>query len=147
MLLRANSELNEKDTNLLAVTEGTEVESGVPQGMLLSKLVELTLSGEEPAAQAQVRQDLCEQLSPAGLVDAAAVIGNFQRMVRIADGTGIPLDRPVSVVSAKLRNEIGINNFESADRTPKVGALLGWIGDKLRPFVIKRIAKSHKSVS
>jgi hypothetical protein len=31
-------------------------------------------------------------------------------------------------VSAKLRNEIGINKFESADRTPKVGALLAGLG-------------------
>ena len=147
MLLRANSELNGEDTNLLAVTEGSQVESGVPQGTLLSRLVELTLSGDDPDAQAQIRQDICQQLSPAGLVDAAAVIGNFQRMVRIADGTGIPLDRPVSVVSAKLRDELGINKFESANRTPKVGALLGWIGEKLRPIVIKRMAKTLKSVN
>ena len=38
---------------------------------------------------------------------AAGVIGNFERMVRIADGTGIPLDRIVDAMTSDFRAEFG----------------------------------------
>ena len=52
----------------------------------------------------------------AALVDAAAVVGNFERMVRIADGTGIPLDKPVAMVSADMREELGLDAKSVAAR-------------------------------
>lgn len=52
------------------------------------------------------------------MVDAAGVIANFQRMVRIADGTGIPLDEPVAMLTTDIREELGLNHYGSADRTP-----------------------------
>ena len=145
MLLSVSSELTGQDTNLKAITQGSEVDSGVPQGMLLSRLVELTLdtSQDNTAALATVRQQLVDEMSTDALVDASAVIGNFQRMVRIADGTGIPLDKPVSIISAGLREELGYNQFGSANLTPKVGAVAKWFGAKLRPLFIKKLAQGR----
>ena len=145
MLLRANSELTGAETNITSVTN-SEVESGVREGILLAQLVELTLNPDAGDA-AKVREQIRANLGDEALVDAAAVLGNFQRMVRIADGTGIPLDRPVSVVSANLRAELGVDQFESASRTPKVGKMTAWVGDKIRPMVMKRIAKQRKGMN
>ena len=46
--------------------------------------------------------------------DAAAFVGNFQRMVRIADGTGIQLDEIAEVPSRAFRGRMGIDEFASA---------------------------------
>ena len=43
-------------------------------------------------ALAQSRRALLQAAGPAVLVDAAGVAANFQRMVRIADAIGIPVD-------------------------------------------------------
>jgi len=56
-----------------------------------------------------------KSLGEAGVIGAAAIISTFQRMVRIADGTGIPLDNGLDLLSADLRDEIGINGFASAE--------------------------------
>lgn len=125
-----------------AIVDGEGGDGAVPYGALLSQLVEVTLRPKEhPELDAsQIRGDLSEGLSPEGLVDASAIIGNFQRMVRIADGTGIPLDKPVAVLSAGVREELGINDFGSANLTPKVGWVTKKIGEIFGPRMIRRIA-------
>ena len=127
MLLRANSQLNDEEADLAAITQGSSAPDAVPHGQLLAQWVEQTLGAAAPQAPSasELRAELAEALGVEGLVDAAAILGNFQRMVRIADGTGIPLDRPVSVISANLRKDLGIDQFGSAERTPKVSPLLG----------------------
>ena len=144
MLLRVNSEINGNETDLTTITQGPEVDSGVPQGNLLSQLVDTTLKPTEypPEAAVQVRQDICDAIGAEALVDASAIVGNFQRMVRIADGTGIPLDKQVAVISADLREELGYNKFGSANLTPKVGWFARWMGRKVAPMFIKRMARA-----
>lgn len=141
-----NSELSGTETNLAAVRDGSSVTSGVPHGELLSKLVELTLDWN--AAQdnelAAVREDIVGAMGAEALIDAAAVLGNFQRMVRIADGTGIPLDKPVAMISADLRDELGFNEFGSADLTPQTGAVGRWLGRHMRPILIKLASMGRK---
>jgi len=67
-------------------------------------------SASLPAARQAVR----EAMGPKELVDAAAIVGNFQRMVRIADGTGIQLDEIAEVPSRAFRGRMGIDEFASA---------------------------------
>ncbi len=135
-----NSELNGRQANLAAVT-GDDVDSGVAEGGLLSRFVELTLADDQPEQLTETRNQLARRLGAEGLVDAAAIIGNFQRMVRIADGTGIPLDKPVAVISADLRDSLGLDRFGSADQTPRVPAVIRWLGRKLQPLLIRRLAR------
>ena len=82
-------------------------------------------------AVSESRDRVQKALGDAGVVDAAAIIANFQRMVRIADGTGIPLDAPVDLLSADIRHELGINEFASASDRGKNGALRR-LADRLR---------------
>ena len=90
--------------------------------------------GRDDAALAGARTAVIEQLGPEQLVDAAAVASNFERMVRIADATGIPLDAPLDAISVGLRAEIGIDAFGSAANTPRVSAPRRWLGRALAPL-------------
>lgn len=63
---------------------------------------------------ARTRAAVQQSLGDAGVVAIAAVIANFQRMVRIADGIGIEVDKPLELVSVDFREAIGINQFPSA---------------------------------
>jgi hypothetical protein len=149
-MLRASVETDgvEADYRGIADRESAE-ESSVPAAGALVGLVEASLSddagnaGDADEARARVRREL----GSAALVDAAAVIGNFERMTRIADSTGIPLDAPVNVMTESIRAELGIDNFGSAaDRAsvkwwqrligrtldPIVGITLRWVGRRAR---------------
>ena len=44
-------------------------------------------------------------------VDAAGVASNFERMVRIADSTGIPLDERLASMSKEVREELHLDRF------------------------------------
>ena len=138
MLLRVTSEIDDQTPNLASITQGKDVVSGVAYGELLSELVELTLDqNHEADSLAATRQAISDAMSPEALVDAAAIIGNFQRMVRIADGTGIPLDKPMAAMTVDMREELGYNDFESAKNTPPVNPLLAWLAKTFRPLMIK----------
>ncbi len=52
------------------------------------------------------------------LVDAAGVAANFQRMVRIADSMGIPVDQLTeNEMSDQIRNELDLYRFKSAENS------------------------------
>ncbi len=140
MLLRVTSENNDQAPDLHAITQGKDVVSGVTHGEALSELVELTLDRHDRADQlAAVRQTISNAMNPEALVDAAAVIGNFQRMVRIADGTGIPLDKPLAAMTADMCEELGYNDVGSAKNTPPVNRLMAWLAKTFGPLMLKRM--------
>ena len=45
------------------------------------------------------------------MVDAAGVASNFERMVRIADATGIPLDARMEALSHEVRDTLHLERF------------------------------------
>ena len=67
---------------------------------------------------AQAREALRAAMGADAVVDCAAVVANFQRMVRIADGCGIPLDPPTIGASADFRESLGVHAYTSAANTP-----------------------------
>jgi len=42
------------------------------------------------------------------MVDAAGVASNFERMVRIADATGVELDASITELTADVRTALGL---------------------------------------
>ena len=50
-------------------------------------------------------------------VEAAAVAAVFHGYVRVADGTGIPVDELVVATSADLREHLGINAYGGVENT------------------------------
>ena len=145
MMLRVSSTIEGVEANLKAVTLGNAEDSGVRGQAELLALVDATLDPQpglnQPPRLSDAQLRIAEQLGDAALVEAAAVIGNFERMTRIADGTGIPLDEPVAAMTAELREELGINEFSSAAYTPKVGWLKKTLFKLLAPLVMKRMGR------
>jgi hypothetical protein len=126
-MLRASVESAGNDVELLGVTGAAS--SGVAHGDVLVRFAEQVVGDGDDLDRA--RDELMAAMGAAALVDAAAVVGNFERMVRIADGTGIPLDAPVAAMTGELRADLGLDDYSSASNTPAKGrfaAILGRLG-------------------
>lgn len=77
------------------------------------------------------------------VVDAACVAANFQRMVRIADSSGIPVDAERQPMMDAAAEELELRRFESSKNTPELGRfkkLLGPLQRKLGPIIMRRVA-------
>lgn len=90
------------------------------------------------------RDRLVEELGVACMVDAAGVASNFQRMVRIADATGIPLEGPVVMMEEDLIEQLGTDKYVSASNTKSIS----WFHRLLFKIVvipqIKKLMKGNK---
>ncbi len=117
MMLSLSVENQGKEVDLSGVVKGAdEVDERIPAGKVLARFAEAVVLGTEADVSA-ARGEVIEAVGPEGFVDAAAVIGSFERMVRIADGTGIPLDETTMMRSENIREELGINSFSTAVNT------------------------------
>ena len=100
------------ELNLLAVTAQSRDAPGIPGGEALVAFAESAVENASnlPAARQRVKSELGEQ----ALIEAAAVVGNFERMTRIADGAGIPLDARNLDFSKPVRAMLALDKFASA---------------------------------
>jgi hypothetical protein len=57
------------------------------------------------------RDALLQRLGNDALTDAAAVVGGFDAITRVADGTGIPLEPPKAEATADWRARLGIDDY------------------------------------
>jgi DNA-binding phage protein len=97
--------------NLSALTNHeAATSSGVEHGNLLLAFAEAIVSDDD-AALTQARHAVLEGISPEAMVDAAGVAANFERMVRIADATGIPLDARMAALSQEVRDTLHLEHF------------------------------------
>lgn len=96
--------------DLRAVTEGAPAPSGVAHEEVLVTFAEAMAGGREDAL-AKARGRVLAELGPEAVVDAAAVASNFERMVRIADSTGIPLDGFLDQATIDIRGELKLSRF------------------------------------
>jgi len=146
-MLRVSSNTNKQDVDLAAVKAGENIDSGVEGGSELTAFAEAVVRGGDNII-AQARGRVVDVLGREATVDAAGVIGNFERMVRIADGTGIPLDKPVAMMTAEMRDTIGVNDFEAAKHTPAVSTverLFGRLLQRMMPLVRYMMKTKKKS--
>ena len=112
-MLRASAKANENnDLNLLSVTNGEQESSGVEGGEALLAFAEAAVNKSDRLPEA--RQELRRELGEQALLEAAAVVGNFERMTRIADATGIPLDGRNVEFTREVRDALELDRFASA---------------------------------
>jgi hypothetical protein len=145
-MLRESSRVNGSEVNLQVLTSGSDGEGKVPAESELVAFAEAAM-GDNRQAISNARKNLAERVGIEGMIDSAGVVANFQRMVRIADGTGIPLDTPVAIITAGIRDDLGINEFGSADNTPEIGffkRILGVLLTPLLPFVFRGMTKQPR---
>lgn len=110
MLLRASGVSQNRTPDLSAVVGSAPDDAGVPHGGVLVQFAEAVLADDEEALAA-ARNAVLTALGAAGLVDAAAVIGLFNAIDRVADSTGIPLEPEKAAASADFRAALGIDRF------------------------------------
>ena len=87
--------------------------TGVAGGEALLALVDAAL-GRDDAVLAQARAAVRFSLGEAALSDAAAVIGGFDGITRIADAIGIPLEPAKAAQTADFFEALEIGRFRMA---------------------------------
>ena len=69
--------------------------------------------GGDPVALDAARSVLVGVVGAAGMVDAAAVIGGFDGITRIADATGIPVEPAKAEGAADFVSALGIGRYRA----------------------------------
>lgn len=135
-MLSLSADITESDVNLRMINGDESATGGdVKHAAPLMQFAEAVASRDEAALTA-ARNRLLEEAGAEVLVDAAAVAGNFQRMVRIADSTGIPLDERNAALSYGIVDELDLKRFASAQNTPP-----GGLKRKLKSLIARPMAK------
>ena len=66
------------------------------------------LARRAPESIAKARGTVVEEMGQAAMVDALGVASNFERMIRIADATGLELGDSLSEFSEDIREDLRI---------------------------------------
>ena len=135
-MLSMSADLTNTDVDLQMINgDETATSSGVKFALELMKFAEAVASRDENAL-GQTREQLLQAAGNDVLVDAAGVAANFQRMVRIADSAGIPIDERNIALSGEIREQLDLGRFGSASNSrPET-----WL-DRLRGKLLRPIAK------
>lgn len=116
-MLRVSAKTTETDIDIQGIAGNADSAArGIEFGAQLMAFAESVAMRDQQALKAS-RQALLEAAGPAVLIDAAGVAANFQRMVRIADATGIPYDRAESGMSRQNCADLNLTAFASAKNT------------------------------
>ena len=99
---------------------------GVPAGAELLAFAEAAVRGEPLDEH---REALVTAVGADGAGQAAATVAAFSGLVRVADGTGIPIDDGLAAASTEIRDELGLNDFNGADNTDFAGTAAGGFQD------------------
>ncbi len=117
-MLSLSADASNTDIDLNIVNGVDSASSAVPHSAALMRFAE-AVAGRNPQGIAVARQALFDEAGNDVVVDAAAVAGNFQRMVRIADATGIPVDDRMQALSGSIQKDLDLRRFHSAQNTPQ----------------------------
>lgn len=110
-MLRASTA--DQNAGLRAITEGAEGDDGaVPQSSALLAFAE-GVHARDGAKIDAARSTIAEVLGEAAAVDSAAVCAHFDAITRVADATGIQLDAMLERGSEGIREELGLNAFNT----------------------------------
>ncbi|MBT4493273.1 MAG: hypothetical protein HOC70_08500 [Gammaproteobacteria bacterium] len=105
-----------REVDMQVINGRADTDSEVEFATELAAFAEAVASQDE-AKLDSARQVLRDTAGSAVLVDAAGVAGNFQRMVRIADSMGIPVDSMDNEISNHVREELDLYRFRSAENS------------------------------
>ena len=121
-MLSLSAETSNTDIDLGIVNGDESASSSVPYSAGLMRFAQ-AVAGRDPRHIAETRQALFDEAGNDVVVDAAGVAGNFQRMVRIADSTGIPVDERMNALSSGIQKQLDLRRFRSAQNTPQSSLL------------------------
>ena len=119
-MLRASSLTTNTNVDLQAVKGDKNAAAvGVEYGLELMQFAE-AVANRDNVQLSKMRQTLLPKAGEKVLVDAAGVAANFQRMVRIADSMGIPVDDMEQELGQAVRAELDLTRFASAANTLEI---------------------------
>ena len=147
-MLRLSADVTESDVDLRMINgDESALPRDIVHGASLLDFAEAFVSRDEKALTG-ARDRLLAEAGPAVVVDAAGVAANFQRMVRIADATGIPLDDTSAVLNYPIIKQLDLERFKSAENTPSGGLkrrVLSWIAAPLARRTLKKAIRKKAS--
>ncbi len=108
-MLRASAQATSTSLEPRAVTDRS-LDPLLPHGATLLDFVDAVLVGTADEL-GSAREKLLDEMGPAGLVDAAGVVGNFQMMNRIADATGMPVGQGTLKRTHEWRELLGLDRY------------------------------------
>ena len=112
-MLRVSAQATSSEVDLQAINgDADSAAVGIEFGPQLMHFAEAVAMRSPDLSER--RRELLKAAGPTALVDAAGVAANFQRMVRIADAIGIPVDDMQAELGRNVRAELGIERFPSA---------------------------------
>lgn len=117
-MLRESVEKLNVDVDLHVVDGETSDSVVVPFANELMRFATAVATRDE-AELVRRRDELVSAAGAEVMVDAAAVAANFQRMVRIADSTGIPIDAARMPAAQLSIDALDLRRFPSSEFTPE----------------------------
>ena len=114
MLLRESSKAINLDVETQA-TMGSQGADSVNHGDQLVDFAEAVTYGSHNIISSG--RILRSSLGDNGFIEAAAIVGIFNGLVRTADSTGIPLDEPMKLATKSERASLDINQFKGSENT------------------------------
>ena len=115
-MLGASSKATGSDLNIKAVTDDSQV-SLIPSAGTLARFVHALVNREIDLPL--IRDELVHEVGEQGMIEAAGTAANFQRMGRVAEAMGIPLDEASVAIGKTLIDDLGLQHFKSARNTFK----------------------------
>jgi hypothetical protein len=120
-MLRESAAVSETDVDLHLVNGEATDSDVVPYSNELMNFATAVATRDEDELSKR-RAELDAAAGAEVLVDAAAVAANFQRMVRIADSTGIPVDAMRMPAAQPAIDQLDLRRFPSSEFTPEFQA-------------------------
>jgi hypothetical protein len=111
-LLRESSTATGATYDLSAIVGSGGADGGVPNGKVLVEFVDTVLGGDEARLSA-LRGIVLSAAGDAGFVDACATVASFNAVVKLADGTGIPLEDWKESRTRDIRGALSIDAFRA----------------------------------
>ncbi len=114
-----------------AIGSGDPAESGIAGGAELLAFAEAAVQG---APLAESRRALIASVGMDGAAQAAATVAAFSGLVRVADGTGIPIDEGLASASAEIRVQLDLDSFAGAANSDLRAVVGGGADDPMSLF-------------
>lgn len=123
------------DINVVSDTNVAS-DSGVEHAAILTAFADAVVKGSQSDIT-EAREAIISALGFSAVVDAAGVIGNFQRMNRISDGMGLELDSLMHTLSSELGESLELRKFASAANTKGSGLMKKMLGKLIYPLAVR----------
>ncbi|MCY4427938.1 MAG: hypothetical protein OXC05_13050 [Halieaceae bacterium] len=138
-----------QEVNLSDAVDGTDdPNAAVPHSALLCRFAEAAVMSGDKSDLPNIRNQIVTAFDLAAVVDCAGIVAHYEKMDRIADSIGLPLDAPMRIMAGDLREELNLSRFASAENTAGLGIGMRLLGSFLRriaPMLMKFVSRKGKN--